>query len=113
MGVGEIDLVDQWLTVGERDLDPPALGLVERIGVGEAAVPFIVLDRLDLAPQPDGLGPAGALRRIASLMVPFAVLKRHGEGVHDGMVQRLAARLGVVFLGIVGARAGDHVGLAL
>lgn len=41
-------------------------------------------------------------------MVPGAVLQRHGEDVHDAVVERLAAGVRIVLLRI--ARAGaDHV----
>src|SRR3546814_8220032 len=98
MGVGNRDLLLQSAAVLESDDDTRAVILVERCRLGEAPRPLRVLHRAHLAPQAHGVIARRALRRVARLVVPAAVLQRDGEDVHDGMIEGLAARLGVVLL---------------
>ena len=72
------------------------------------AGPFRIFAGFDLVPEPDGIGAARPLRRVAIHMVPTAILQRDGEDIHDGMVQRLAARLRVHLLRVIRPGA-DHV----
>ncbi len=108
MRVGHRQLVHQRRAVLHRHLDAPAEGQLARVGRMVAACPLGVLAGLDLVPQRDGIGPRGALRGIAVDVVPASVLQGDREDVHDRVVQRLAAGLGVHLLRVVGAGA-DHV----
>src|SRR3546814_10776676 len=92
----------------EGDDDTRAVILVEWRRLGEAPRPFRVLDRAHLAPEAHGVRPRRALRRVARLVVPGAVLQGHGEDVHDGMVEGLAARPGIVLLRVAGTGAHDQ-----
>src|SRR3546814_8916327 len=85
MGVGNRDLLLQSAAVLESDDDTRAVILVERCRLGEAPRPLRVLHRAHLAPQAHGVIARRALRRVARLVVPAAVLQRDGEDVHDGM----------------------------
>ncbi len=76
-----------------------------------AAGPLGVLGRLDLVPQGHGLGTSRAFGRVRVLVVPAAVLERHGEDVHDRVVEGLPAGLRIHLLRIVGAGADDVVGV--
>ena len=72
------------------------------------AGPFRIFAGFDLVPKAHGISPARPLRRVAIHMVPAAILQRDGEDIHDGMVQRLAARLRVHLLRVIRPGA-DHV----
>ena len=72
------------------------------------AGPFRIFAGFDLVPKAHGISPARPLRRVAIHMVPAAILKGDGENIHDGMVQRLAARLRVHLLRVIRPGA-DHV----
>jgi len=62
MGIRHAEFIDQARAVLEDDLDPPAEGqLVGVLGMVLAG-PFRVLLRLDLLPQADSVGAAGAAR---------------------------------------------------
>src|SRR5690606_270056 len=106
--VGHGDLVLDDRAVAQRDHDAPAERLLVGVVRVVAAGPLGVLDGAPLAPQPDGVGPLGALGRVALLVVPGAVLESDGEDVHDRVVEGLAAGLGVELLRVVRASA-DHV----
>src|SRR3546814_12327841 len=106
MGVGNRDLLLQSAAVLESDDDTRAVILVERCRLGEAPRPLRVLHRAHLAPQAHGVIARRALRRVARLVVPAAVLQRDGADVPEGMSEGLAARLGVVLRGLSRKRAG-------
>jgi hypothetical protein len=109
--VGDGDLVGQRRTVLEFDLHTAAEGLLVRVDRVVAAGPLGILGGLDLVPQLDGVGPGGTLGSVGVLVVPALVLHRHGEDVHDRVVERLTAGLRIHLLRVVGAGADDVVGV--
>ena len=76
-----------------------------------ATRPLGILGGRDEVPQRDGVGAAGPLGGVAALVIPGAVLQGDREDVRDRVVERLAARGGVVLLRVVRARADDVVGV--
>ena len=75
------------------------------------AGPFRFFAGFDLVPEPDGIGAARPLRRVAIHMVPTAILQRDREDIHDGVIQRLAARLRVHLLRVIRPGANHIMGV--
>ena len=111
MGVGDGNFVDEGRAVLEFDLHASAEGLLVRVDRVVAAGPLGILGGLDLVPQLDGVGTAGALGSVRVLVVPALVLHGHSEDVHDRVVEGLAAGLRIHLLRIVRAGADDIVGV--
>src|SRR5262249_30418256 len=105
MRVGHGQLIDDAAAVLHQHLDATTKCLLGWIGREIAALPLGILTRLDLVPEPHGVGASCATRRIAVNMMPAPVLKGDSEDVHDRVVERLAARLWVHLLRIVGTGA--------
>src|SRR3954452_18051629 len=100
MGVGDGELGREGAAVAPANRDAPAKGAVRRVGVVVAARPPGVLDGADAAPQREGRGAVRALAGVAALVMPGAVLERDGDDVGQRVLERLARRVGVVFLRI-------------
>jgi len=91
--MGDGDFFDDCGAILHRDLHAAPEGFLCRVDRVVATSPLRVFLRGDIIPQGDGVRAVGALRCVAALMVPFAVLQRDSEDVRDRVVERFAGRL--------------------
>src|SRR5712691_9498859 len=92
----------------EQDLNSSTESSFGGVGRMIAASPLFVFPSFDAAPEPNRIRAAGAFRRVALNMMPAAILKSHGEDIHDGMIESFPAGFWIELLRIVRAGA-DHV----